>query len=52
MKTRLLILLPVILFFQPVFARKKVDKDSVVHIMDKVASWQIRTWQEHGKKLN
>lgn len=52
MKTRLLILLPVILVFQSAFAKKKVSKDSIVHIMDKVASWQIREWQEHGKKLN
>lgn len=48
MKKTLFILLFTIITM-PVFAKKKITPDSVLRIMDKVASWQIRSWQEHGK---
>ena len=29
---------------------QKIDKDSVLNIMNKVAKWQLRDWHEHGKR--
>jgi len=43
-------LLLIVSLFQPAIAKKKVDKDSIIRIMDKVAGWQIREWQEYGRK--
>jgi unsaturated rhamnogalacturonyl hydrolase len=34
----------------PAYAQKKIIPDSVVKVMDKVASWQIRAWQEQKKQ--
>lgn len=50
MRKYFIVLLLTIISFQVVYARKKVDRDSVLRIMDKVAGWQLREWQEHGRK--
>lgn len=50
MRKQLAILLFSVITLQSAFAKKKVTPDSVMKIMDKVASWQIRDWQTHSKQ--
>ena len=50
MRRYLIILLSALTLLQQAQAQKKVTRDSVVKIMDKVASWQIRAWQEQKKQ--
>ncbi|MDB5022961.1 MAG: glycoside hydrolase family 88 protein [Mucilaginibacter sp.] len=50
MKKFLLVFLLAALNLQAVYAKKKVTPDSVLKIMDRVASWQLRAWQMHGRK--
>ena len=50
MKKCLLVFLLVSISLQAAYAKKKITPDSVLKIMDRVASWQLREWQEHGRK--
>ena len=50
MKKSFFIFLLTIISLQTIYAAKKVTPDSVLKIMDRVASWQLRDWQEHGRK--
>jgi unsaturated rhamnogalacturonyl hydrolase len=43
-----LILLLAAIQLQAAHAQQKINRDSVLKIMDKVASWQLRTWQRQG----
>ena len=49
MKKHLIFLLTGLFALQSALAQK-VNKDSVLNIMNKVAKWQLRDWKEHGKR--
>jgi rhamnogalacturonyl hydrolase YesR len=49
-KKSLIIFLLAAISMQATYARKKLTPDSVLKIMDRVASWQLREWQQHGRK--
>jgi unsaturated rhamnogalacturonyl hydrolase len=49
-KKCLLVFLLAAISLQAVYAKKKITPDSVLKIMDRVASWQLREWQQHGRK--
>ena len=48
MKKCCLILLTVISLSQPLFAQNKINRDSVLNIMTRVASWQLQDWKQNG----
>ncbi|HVV55222.1 MAG TPA: glycoside hydrolase family 88 protein [Mucilaginibacter sp.] len=50
MKKYLLILLSQLSLLQPAISQPKVKADSVLDVANKVAKWQLREWQEHGKR--
>ena len=45
-----MILLLAVISQQTVFANKKAKTDSIIKIMNKVADWQLREWQEHSPR--
>ena len=47
MKKYLLILLVAVVHLST-YAQQKLNRDSLLKIMDKVASWQLHTWHDHG----
>ena len=50
MKKHLLIFLLAALSLQPTFAQQKINPDSVLKIMNKVADWQLDTWHQNGMR--
>ena len=50
MKKNLIILMLALSAAQAVYAQKKVDHDSVLKIMNKVADWQLKDWKDHGPR--
>ncbi len=49
-KKSILVFLLAACSLQTVYAKKTVSPDSVLKIMYKVASWQLRDWQQHGRR--
>ncbi len=48
MKKYTFILLLATIHLQAGYAQQKLNRDSVLKIMDKVAGWQLQTWQDQG----
>lgn len=49
MKKYILVLLAGLIYLQPASAQQKINRDSVLSIMDKVAAWQLKEWQDHWR---
>jgi unsaturated rhamnogalacturonyl hydrolase len=47
-KKYIFILLAAVIHLQATFAQQKINRDSVLKIMDKVAGWQLSTWHHQG----
>jgi unsaturated rhamnogalacturonyl hydrolase len=49
-KKHLIILMLAVFGMQAVYAQKKINPDSVLKIMNKVADWQLKDWKDHGSR--